>query len=46
VELSAEVFQRMGGKVTARLYPNMGHTVNQDEIQMVQGMMATLLQEL
>lgn len=45
VELSAEVLQQMGGKVTARLYPNMGHTVNQDEIQMVQNMMATLLKE-
>src|SRR6266567_292374 len=39
VELSAEVLQHLGGNVTARLYPNMGHTVNQDEIQFVRGMM-------
>jgi predicted esterase len=43
VEHSAEVLQRMGGNVTARLYPNMGHTVNQDEIQFVQGMMVACL---
>ena len=46
VELSADVLQRLGGKVTARLYPNMGHTVNQDEIQVVQDMMAALFAQL
>jgi predicted esterase len=31
--LEAEtVFRKMGAAVTARLYPNMGHTVNADEI--------------
>jgi phospholipase/carboxylesterase len=29
---AADVFTRLGAKVTARLYPGMGHTVNQDEI--------------
>jgi predicted esterase len=43
VEYSAEVLQQMGGNVTARLYPHMGHTVNQDEIGFVQSMMKTLL---
>jgi predicted esterase len=43
VESSAAVLQQMGGKVTARLYPNMGHTVNQDELHFVQGMMEALL---
>lgn len=42
VEFSAEVLQRLGGTVTARLYPNMGHTVNQDELNFVQGMMTAL----
>lgn len=42
VEHSAEILQKIGGKVTARFYPNMGHTVNQDEIQWVQDMMAAL----
>ncbi|OLB59455.1 MAG: phospholipase [Ktedonobacter sp. 13_2_20CM_2_54_8] len=43
VQLTAEVLQRLGGKVTMRLYPGMGHTVNQDEIDFVRGMMATLV---
>jgi len=43
VQLTAEVLLRLGGKVTMRLYPGMGHTVNQDEIDFVRGMMATLV---
>lgn len=39
---SAEVFKRMGGNVTERLYPNHDHSVNQDEIDIVHGMMQTL----
>ena len=43
VELSAQVLQRLGANVTMRLYPGMGHTVNQDEIDFVQGMVAALV---
>lgn len=43
VEESAEVFRRMGGTVTVRLYPGMGHTVNADEIVFVQGLIDMLL---
>lgn len=32
VRESAEVMQRLGGAVDARIYPGMGHTINQDEI--------------
>jgi len=32
---AADVFKRMGAQVTARLYPGMGHTVSQDEIDSV-----------
>jgi phospholipase/carboxylesterase len=32
---AGEVFKRMGAAVTVRLYPGMGHTVNQDEIDLV-----------
>lgn len=46
VEFSANLLQKMGGQVTARLYPNMGHTVNVDELQAVQRMMTTLLARL
>jgi phospholipase/carboxylesterase len=42
VELSAEVLQRLGGNVTTRLYPRMGHTVNRDEIRQVQDIMSAL----
>ena len=35
VQETAEVFKRMGAEVTMRLYPRMGHTVNQDEIEAV-----------
>ena len=44
VLLSAEVLQRMGGDVTTRLYPGMGHTVNRDELRFVQGMMQKLVE--
>ncbi|MDQ3927620.1 MAG: dienelactone hydrolase family protein, partial [Chloroflexota bacterium] len=39
VEESANVFTRLGAQVTMRLYPNMGHTVNRDEIEFVRSMM-------
>ena len=29
---SAEVFRRMGAQVTAKLYPNLGHTIIEDEL--------------
>lgn len=37
---SADVLKRLGGEVTTRLYPNMGHTINQDELDLVRGIMA------
>jgi phospholipase/carboxylesterase len=42
VSVTAEVFQRMGAEVTARLYPGMGHTVNSDEIDMVRSIVKTV----
>ena len=42
VQHSAEVLRRLGGDVTARLYPGMGHTVNEDEIEFVRQLMASL----
>lgn len=38
VDESAVVLERLGGAVTKRLYPGMGHTVNQDEIDFVKAM--------
>jgi len=42
VHHSGEVLRRLGGAVTTRLYPNMGHTINQNEIEAVQDMMTRL----
>lgn len=42
VQETSDVLQRLGGMVTTRLYPGMGHTINRDEIKFVQEMMALL----
>ena len=42
VEQSAEILQRLGGNITARLYPRMGHTINRDELRFAQNMVAAL----
>jgi predicted esterase len=43
VHLTAQVLGRLGAVVTERLYPNMGHTTNPDEIEFVRGMMQNVL---
>lgn len=43
INQTAIVLSRLGGEVTERLYPNMGHTINPDEIDFVRGMMQNLL---
>jgi len=43
VDQTAVVLGRLGGEVTERLYPNMDHSVNQDEIDSVRGIMQALL---
>jgi predicted esterase len=39
VEESAAVFTRMGASVDMRIYPGMGHTINDDEISAAQGLL-------
>jgi len=39
VEESAEVLERLGGEVTLRIYPGLGHTVNEDELAWVRGLL-------
>jgi predicted esterase len=46
VDETAEVLKRLGGDVTERLYPNMDHSVNRDEIDFVRNMMSSLIQNL
>jgi predicted esterase len=43
VDQAAEVLKKLDGQVTERLYPNLDHSVNQDEIDFVRGMMQSLL---
>lgn len=39
----AQVLTDLGAPVTARFYPRMGHTVNQDELDTAQAMLRALL---
>jgi predicted esterase len=39
---TADVLTRLGGEVTVRLYPQMGHTVNDDELAFVRTLMAAV----
>lgn len=43
VQHSADVLERMGARVTTRLYPNMEHTINEDELAFVQDMILDVL---
>jgi phospholipase/carboxylesterase len=43
VNEAAEVLRQLGGNITERLYPNMDHIVNQDEIDFIHGMMEAVL---
>ena len=42
VDESAAVLTRLGADVTERIYPTMGHTVNQDEVDWVRALLAKL----
>lgn len=43
VQEAADVFRRLGGNVTERLYPNHDHSINQDEIEFVRSMLNGIL---
>ena len=43
VQHAAGILRDLGGNVTERLYPNMGHSVNHDEIKFVRGMQQLLV---
>lgn len=42
VDESAAVLRRMGGQVTERIYPNLGHTVSHDEIKFIRDVLSQL----
>jgi phospholipase/carboxylesterase len=39
-----EVLKRLGGDITTSIYPGMGHTINQDEIEHVQNIVDRVLE--
>ena len=43
VKDSARVLEKMGAVMTTRLYPGMGHLVNDDEVSTVRAMMAAVV---
>ena len=45
VHESAEVFRKMGARVTERIYPGLGHTVNQDELSWVADLLGSLVRQ-
>jgi predicted esterase len=42
VEHTAAVLRALGAEVTMQLYPNLGHTVNEDEMEHVRGLLTRL----
>lgn len=40
---STEILTKLGAKVDERIYEGMGHTVNQDEVEVVRAMLANLV---
>jgi predicted esterase len=42
---SEALFRRIGARVTRRLYPGMGHLVNDDEVTVVRGMLDEVLSQ-
>jgi predicted esterase len=44
VERTADVLTRLGAAVTTRIYPDLGHTVNRDEIEQVEALVRALAQ--
>lgn len=43
VRESTQVLRRLGGEVDERIYPGMGHTINDDEVKGVRGLLARLI---
>jgi predicted esterase len=42
---TATVLRRLGGEVTMRLYPGLGHTINEDELEAVRGTMRRVVDQ-
>jgi phospholipase/carboxylesterase len=44
VQESTGVLRRLGGELTERIYPGMGHAINDDEVKYVRSILAALVQ--
>ena len=44
VQESSRMLRGLGGDVVERIYPGLGHTINEDELRHVRGILADLLQ--
>jgi predicted esterase len=44
VQETTRVLSQLGGAVTERIYPGMGHGINEDEVRQVMGLLAKLAQ--
>ena len=42
VDESARTFERMGADVTERIYPGMGHVVNDEEIEVARAVLTRM----
>ena len=45
VRETTAVLRRLGGAVTERIYPGLGHLINEDEIRSVQGLLAAIARD-
>ena len=45
VRETTAVLRRLGAEVTERIYPGMGHAINEDEVGFVRGLLAPFVQE-
>lgn len=45
VRESAQIFGGLGGNVTERIYPGMGHTINDEEVALVRDLLGTFTAE-
>lgn len=46
VKETTQVLSRMGASVTERIYPNMAHTVSEDELEQVRALLSSLREKL
>ena len=44
VHETTDVLRRLGGDLTERIYPGMGHAINDDEVKQIRRVLAGLLQ--